>query len=94
MSTHVIGFSPPDETWQRMEAVWDACHAAGIDPPVAVSEFFDDEPPDTRGVLIDQRGLEKCGAVKAWRDETREGYEVEIAKLPNNVKFIRMYNAY
>jgi hypothetical protein len=45
MSTHVVGFKPPDEKWRKMKAVWDACEAAGTDPPAAVSKFFEGDVP-------------------------------------------------
>jgi len=31
---------------------------------------------------------------KAWNDESREGFEIDIDKLPEGVRFIRIYNSY
>ena len=53
MSTHVIGFKPPDEKWKKMKKVWDTCQEAGIDAPKEVVEFFNDCPPDEAGVEVE-----------------------------------------
>src|ERR1035441_9166498 len=49
MSTHVTGFAPPDETWQKMKAIWDACETVGVPVPGEVEEFFGGEGPDPAG---------------------------------------------
>jgi len=80
-----------------MRDVWVACEAAGIDPPEEVSEFFDFESPDSKGVIIDlrdKRNLVDYGAVTEYKGNDAEGFEVEIAKLPTDVKIIRFYNSW
>lgn len=52
MSTHVVGFIPPDEKWQKMKAVWDACRAAGVEVPEDVCDFFEGGEPDPAGVEV------------------------------------------
>ena len=32
MSTSVVGIKPPDDTWRKMKAAWDACMAADVKP--------------------------------------------------------------
>ena len=88
MSIRLVGFQPADEQWQKMKAAWDACIAADIDPPDAVSEFFDGEDPtDAPGREIE---IEGHGAT-AWEDEFSSGYEVDIQALPKGVRFVRFY---
>jgi hypothetical protein len=84
MSINVIGFAPPDEKWQQMKAIWDSCQAAGIAVPREVERFFNDCDPDERGVEVDVPTIE-------FRDDYREGYEIEIDKIPKHVKVIRFY---
>lgn len=91
MSTHVIGFAPPDEKWKRMKAVYDSCENAGLPVPKEVHEFFDGGSPDASGVEVD---LEKAGAVEDWNEDSREGYEIDLSKVPKHVTKIRFYNAY
>jgi len=91
--SYVQGIKPPDDDWQRMKAIWDACRAASIDPPEEVGRFFDGDDPDPAGVLVDQDGL--GGAVREWDDgDMRDGFEVEVAKLPPGIKVVRFVNSY
>lgn len=87
MSTHVVGFRPPDDDWKKMKAVYDACTAAGVDPPREVSEFFEDGPPDPAGVEVKLSPRE-------WVADGRSGYEVDVDTLPPGVKVIRFYNSW
>jgi hypothetical protein len=94
MSTHVVAFKPPGERWQQMKAVWDACEAAGIEPPDEVSEYFEHEEPDPAGVRIERAELVTSGAVRVWTDADAQGYEVDVTKLPRDVTVIRFYNGW
>lgn len=89
MSTHIVGFIPPDEDWKKMKQVWDACETAGIEVPEPVRKFFNWEIPDEQGVEIHL-------AVTGWTgdDDTSEGFELEVDKIPPNVKVIRFYNSW
>ena len=89
MSTHVIGFVPPDDDWRRHKAVWDACDAAGVAMPQETRDFFQDEPPDEAGVEVCLKG-----AIRPWNDKSRSGFEVIVEKLPPHVKIIRFYNSF
>ena len=91
MSSHVVGFVPPDETWERMKDVWDACAAADISPPDEVYNFFGGETPDERGVEVP---LEKTQCCREYNAEMCDGYEIDLTSLPAAVKFIRFYNSY
>lgn len=91
MSTHIIGFKPPNEKWKRMKAVWDTCRAAGIDPPKEVYDFFEGEPPDASGIPVD---LEDYNCTMHYREDGNEGYEVHVTKLPLDVTVIRFYNSW
>jgi hypothetical protein len=90
MTTHVIGFRPPDEHWQRMKAAWDACESAGATIPNAVLEFFDHVNPG------DAPGAEVAlpGAVTEYKSESQQGYEIDVRKLPPSVHIIRVVNSY
>lgn len=91
MSTHVVGIRPADEKWKKMKAAYDACMAAKVAVPKDVEEFFDYEPPDTLGVRIE---IEKLPCTSKYRDDMRDGFEVDIKKLPPDVTVIRFYNSY
>lgn len=91
MSIHVTAFKPPDETWRKMKAVWDSCETAGVDPPNEVTKYFNYEYPDERGVEINENSLRELGAAAKYNETDRSGFEVDLSKLPPDVKVIRFY---
>lgn len=92
MSTHMLGFHPPDKKWKQMKAVWDSCEKAGVDIPENVLEFFGGvDAPDERGVEID---LEELPCCSEYDDDGQEGFEIDISKLPENITHLRFFNGY
>lgn len=87
MSTYIKGFRLPDEKWRSYKKIYDACMTAGINPPKEVIDFFNDKEPDDSGVEINLSDI-----AEAWSDESSEGFQIEIAKLPKDIKIIRFYN--
>jgi len=93
MSTHVVGIKPPDEKWQKMKAVWDACREAGVEVPDDVNCFFECETPDDKGVLVDLADNYSPVATK-WSNISSGGYEIKLEDLPADIKIIRFYNSW
>lgn len=91
MSTHVVGFKPPDDKFKKMKAAWDACRAAGIEPPEEVYDFFGGESPDANGVVVE---IEKHACCSKWSEDMQDGYEIDVSKLPKDVKIVRFYNSW
>lgn len=92
MSTHVIGFIPPDKKWLKMKSVWDACEIAGVPVPDEVSEFFGAlNSPDPAGVEVEIEGKDCC---EEWSDDYRTGYQIDVTKLPKHVHILRFYNSF
>jgi hypothetical protein len=87
MSTHVIGFAPPDEQWEKMKAVWDACRLAKVPVPRDVEKFFNYETPDHQGVKIEL-------PTREWRDHGAQGFEIDVDSIPKHVKTIRFFNSW
>lgn len=96
MSTSIVGFRPPDEKWMAMKTVYDACIKAKVPVPDEVEDFFNGDPPDKQGVKVnlEDTAKAKIGAVTPWRDDSREGFEVNVTKLPKDVTIIRFYNSW
>jgi hypothetical protein len=89
VSTHVVGIIPANETWQKMKDVWDACKKAGVAPPAAVIDFFDDKVPDPSGVVVEidhHNWFDKSGSAS--------GIEVKLDELPPHVETIRFFNSW
>jgi hypothetical protein len=95
MNTYVKGFRPPNDKWKAMKAIYDACESGGIAVPDEVDDFFNGEPPDKAGVEVDlevkKLGL---GCVRPYRDDSREGIEVDVTKLPKGVTILRFVNSW
>lgn len=98
MSTHVVGIRPADERFKKMLAAYEACVAAGIEPPKSVQEFFNDERPDPSGVIVDlgsyYNNNGNHASVQIWREDNRDGFEIELDKLPDGIKIVRFYNSW
>lgn len=90
-SRHIVGIKPPDERWKQMKAVWDACKEAGIDAPASVHRFFNNDIPDDSGVVVE---MEKHHSASLYNGDGEGGFEVDVSKLPADVKIIRFYNAW
>ncbi len=91
VSTNVIGFKPADEKWRKMKDVWDSCIKAEIEIPKHVAQFFQYASPDDNGVEVD---LETDACCKEWHADMQDGYEIDVSKLPKDVKIIRVYASY
>jgi hypothetical protein len=94
MSTYVEAYKPPDEKWKEMKAAWDACKAAHVEPPEVVLKFFEGERPDEEGVKLDHFKMLKEGIITKWNDECGAGFQLDLEKLPRDVKTIRFYNSW
>jgi hypothetical protein len=87
ISTYVIGIKPPDEKWKRMKLIWDNCEQEDIEIPGEVVDFFNAEKPDEKGVVVEVPHND-------WSGESCEGIEIEVSKIPKDVKIIRFYNSW
>jgi hypothetical protein len=92
MSTCVKAFRPPDEKFKGMLSVYNQCTKLGISIPDEVNAFFNREVPDPTGVEIDLKKVEGC--LKYYRANSREGIEVDIAKLPKDITILRFVNSW
>jgi hypothetical protein len=94
MNSHVIGLKEPTEEFQKKYRAYQACVEAGIDPPKTIIDFFDGlsfRSIDATGMEVD---LSKSGAVTEWKGDSKNGFEIEVAKIPAGVTRIRFYNSW
>jgi len=89
MSTTVYGIVPPDEKFKQMKKIYDDCKDADIEPPEAVSEFFDWETPDDAGMTVSLDDVES-----EYSDEYSSGIEIELSKLDPKIKTLRFVNGW
>ena len=98
VALYVVGFRPPDAEWQRMKAAYDACEAAKVDPPKEIQEFFNYEKPDAAGVEVklgnDCDSKSRHVSVGDFSENGYQGFTVDLAKLPDGLRYIRFYVSY
>ena len=96
MSTRVIGIRPADGKFKDMLAAWKACEAVGERPPQKVQDFFNGEYPDPAGIFMYLDGDKSAAkyGVKPYKNEDSAGFEVELSKLPPDIKIIRCVNSW
>ncbi len=93
MSSRVTGFKPPNLKWRQMKAIYDACELADVSIPDEVDRYFEGERPDESGVAVSLT-YPLHEAVKEYRDDMEQGYEVDLTKLPPDVKILRFVNSW
>ncbi len=89
MSSHVIGFKPPNEKWKQMKQVRESCLAAGISIPAEVDKFFDYEEPDEAGVQV-KIPVHESSDSRSCSDI----FEVYLKDIPKDVTILRFINSY
>ena len=89
MSTHVVGFRPPDERFRQMMGIYQQCKAAKIQVPEEVWEFFGGNHPDENGMEVEIKE-----AVREWSADMSDGLEVDLTKLPKGLTVLRFFNSY
>lgn len=91
VTTCIVGYHPPNEKWEKMRAVWDACKAADQEVPEDVDAFFGGEAPEDIGVRVWLEGTEAC---REYSGQDEEGYEIDLAKLPEHITHIRVVRSW
>jgi hypothetical protein len=92
MHSYVQGIKPPDEKFNQMLTIWKACIDANVNPPAAVHEFFRGDVPDEKGVIVDLQ--DGHPAVREYKVDMQDGFEIDLRKLPEDIKIIRFVNSY
>lgn len=91
MSTYVIGFKPKDEKYLKMKAVYDACKEAEIACPHDVKQYFGSYGCDESGIVVPDLPID---CQKEHFSQGQQGIEIDIRKLPEDIKIIRFVNAW
>jgi len=93
MSSHVVGFVPVDEQYEKMKKVYDTCVEAGVDVPSEVEKFFGYSPPENEGMSVDIDKFVKETSNFDGCDHISVDVETMLREFPN-VKIIRFSNCY
>ena len=93
----VRGIRPPDATWKKMKAAYEACEAADLEVPDEVQEFFDYGPPEDGGMCVNvpledgQSDAEGMTTDVRGGSDTASYYLVDLAKLPKNITHLKVW---
>ncbi len=93
MSMHCLAVKPADETYRLKAEAYRACEAAGISIPYDLERFFNHEKPDPTGTTQQIGGYVENlhpSCVK-YKGDSCEGFEVDVTRLPEGVRFVRFY---
>ena len=90
MSTHIVGFKPPNEKFKQMKQVYDTCIEAGVKVPDEVMRFFKWDNPEDNGVEVDLNSFVK----KVTPHDCADGFELHLDELDPDIKIIRFVNSY
>ncbi|PWU07237.1 MAG: hypothetical protein C5B43_00655 [Verrucomicrobia bacterium] len=91
MCSYVVGIKTRDEKFNAMKSIWNQCIFYKIPIPKEVEEYFNDMTPDPNGVVV-------YIPHKDWADpdpnNPRNGIEINVSDIPEDVKVIRFINSW
>ena len=101
ISTIIVGVRDLRKEFDKMWTVAKACEKAKITFPKEVCDYFiidaDQKELDDKSCYEQEKltfDLKGKPGVKTWSADMEEGFEVDLTKLPKDVKKIRFYNSY
>ncbi len=95
MSTSVVAFRDMGGEFTRMVEVKLFCEAHHVSYPKEVQDYFGSNVIESVETLRDELlTVDLGGALTEWQDESAQGYEVDVTKLPSEVKTLRFYNSW
>lgn len=90
MSTYVQGLKPKTEEYEKKLNIYKSCEELNVSVPKEILDFFDGDVCE-EGIITE---IPK-GAIKEYADDyCREFFEVDLTKLPKDIKKIRFVNSY
>ena len=87
VSLYVEGYRKADEQWNKMKAIWNACHDAKISVPKEVDVFFDYHNPNK----MTGKKIDISSAIVEYSGDCASGFEIDITRLPKDIRHIRAY---
>lgn len=88
---HCVAVKPADDNYNAKLTAYRACEAAKIPIPNELVEFFGDTRPDDTGVIRALDFPTEHESCRKWRDDSSEGYQVDITRLPPGTRYVRFY---
>lgn len=96
MSTHIRAFTPDnDPDYQKHKKILLFCMESEVSLPPETAAYFGSNKPNH--YLLDQRiemDLKEDVHYTPWSDDSCQGFEVDLTKLPKGVTKLRFYNSW
>lgn len=91
MSIHIVAFRFEDETYKKNKAIFLNCQEKGLSIPDQIDEYFGfaDTPQEALKVP-----LKKGEHYELYDGDMREGFDIKIMALPENIETLRVYVSY
>ncbi len=98
MSTSVVGLRNLDIKFNDMIKLKKMCEKSKVSYPKELIEYFGKnnvgESEEYLKSEMTEIEIEDEDFVSAWKAEMQEGFEIEVDKIPKEIKTIRFYNSY
>lgn len=95
MSTYVQAFRDMDGEFKRMIEAKEFCDERKLSYPIEVETYFKRCAGENRTYLEAEFLQVNTNLwVKDWKDDCREGFEIEVKDIPTEVKTIRFVNSW
>lgn len=95
MSTHIHAFRDMDGEFKRMMDAKVYCDAHSLSYPREVDTYFRGSAEESEQYLRDEMlEIDIRDALTDYSDHSSQGYEVDVSKLPKEVKTIRFVNSW
>lgn len=96
MSTHIKAFIPDtDVEFQKHKKILLMCLENEVSLPKETAKYFGSDT--AYEYLLEEKleiALKEDIHYKDWSEDSREGYEVDLTKLPKGVTKLRFYNSW
>jgi len=94
MSSHVTGVRDLDAKFAKMMRVKLSCEEAEVDYPQDVKDYFKYPDESEDYLRREMEDVDITDAVSNCGGDSTDGWEVDLSKLPSDVKAIRFENSY
>lgn len=96
MSTHIRGFIPDnDPEYLKHKKILLVCSESGVSLPKETMKYFGTKYEDADKRLLEEKlevELKEGVHYKEWGEESSQGYEVDLTKLPKGITKLRFFN--
>lgn len=94
MSTSIVGVRDLDKQFAKMAAVKEACEKAGIEYPPGLLAYFSSPGENIAYLRQEMEEVDISAAITKTSEDATNTWEVDLKKLPEDVKAVRFSNGY